>query len=90
MKYYGGFLVSGLLSLKGSLLAIKIFTIILCKLLYVFVCQINVLKLKIETLTKRTSQLIKMDKMPISKWNAVQGDLDKVKLFCPKHDTHPC
>ena len=46
MKYYGGFLVSGLLSLKGSLLAIKIFTIILCKLLYVFVCQINVLKLK--------------------------------------------
>ena len=45
MKYYGGFLVSGLLSLKGSLLAIKIFNILLCKLLYVFVCQINVLKL---------------------------------------------
>ena len=51
MKYYGGFLVSGLLSLKGSLLAIKIFTIILCKLLYVFVCQINVLKLKLKKLT---------------------------------------
>ena len=49
MKYYGGFLVSGLLSLKGSLLAIKIFTIILCKLLYVFVCQINVFEIEINT-----------------------------------------
>ena len=57
MKYYGGFLVSGLLSLKGSLLAIKIFTIILCKLLYVFVCQINVLKLKKIDRTRRILQL---------------------------------
>ena len=46
MIYYGGFLVTGLLNLKGSLLAIKIFDFILCNLLYVFVCQINVLKFK--------------------------------------------
>ena len=32
MKYYGGFFVSGLLSLKRSLLAIKIVNIVFCNI----------------------------------------------------------
>ena len=36
MKYYAGFLESGLLSLKGSLLAIKIVCIIYCNSMYLF------------------------------------------------------
>ena len=36
MKYYGGYIVSGLLILKGSLLVIKIFHIIYCNYMYLF------------------------------------------------------